>query len=93
MKMNTDWINHPAMKNIHPAKKQILLELSKNSKNLTFDKLLPLMMSTNTKLKSQGLNFTQQETDLITEILSANLTPAERQKFETLKKMMPLMNK
>lgn len=91
--MNTDWINHPAMKNIHPAKKQILLELSKNSKNLTFDKLLPLMMSTNTKLKSQGLNFTQQETDLITEILSANLSPAERQKFETLRKMMPLMNK
>ena len=91
--MNTDWINHPAMKNIHPAKKQILLELSKNSKNLTFDKLLPLMMSTNTKLKSQGLNFTQQETDLITEILSANLSPAERQKFEALRKMMPLMNK
>ncbi|WP_066715774.1 hypothetical protein [Clostridium sp. Marseille-P299] len=91
--MNTDWINHPAMKNIHPAKKQILLELSKNSKNASFDKILPLMMSTNNKLKSQGLNFSQQETDLITEILSANLTPADRQKFEMLKKMMPLMNK
>lgn len=91
--MNTDWINHPAMKNIHPAKKQILLELSKNSKNATMDKLLPLMMNANTKLKSQGLNFSQQETDLITEILTANLSPAERQKFEMLKKMMPLMNK
>ncbi len=91
--MNTDWINHPAMKNIHPAKKQILLELSKNSKNATMDKLLPLMMNANTKLKSQGLNFSQQETDLITEILTANLAPADRQKFEMLKKMMPLMNK
>lgn len=91
--MNTDWINHPAMKNIHPAKKQILLELSKNSKNASMDKLLPLMMSANTKLKSQGLNFSQQESDLIIDILSANLSPAERQKFEMLKKMMPLMNK
>lgn len=88
--MNNDWINHPAMQNMHPAKKQLLLELSKNTKNQTLDKLLPLMMSTNSKMKSQGLNFTKQETDLITEILTTNLSPADRTKFETLKKMMPI---
>jgi len=87
--MNNDWLNHPAMKNIHPVKKQILQDLMKNSNNLTFDKMLPLLVSTNAKLKAQGLSFTKQETDLITELLTSNLTPNDIAKFEAIKKMMP----
>lgn len=87
--MNSDWLNHPSMKNIHPAKKQILQELMKNSNNLTFDKMLPLLVSTNSKLKSQGLSFTKPENDLIIDLLTSNLSPNERKKFEAIRKMMP----
>lgn len=88
--MNTDWINHPSMKNISPAKKLIIQEVMKNANNnLSLDKMLPLLMSTNNKMKAQGLSFTKQESDLITELLTSNLTPNEKMKFEAIKKMIP----
>lgn len=86
--MNNDWLNHPALKNLNPAKKQLLQELMTNSNGLSMDKMLPLLMGANSKMKSQGLSFTPQETAAITELLSARLSPAERTRFEMLRKMM-----
>lgn len=88
-KMNTDFLNHPSLKNMHPAKKQIIFELTKNIKNVSMENMLPLILSTNNKMKEQGLSFTKQENDLLTEILMSKMSPAEKLKAETLLKMIP----
>ncbi len=87
--MNTDWMNNEALRNMHPLKKQILLEFIKETQGLPMEKALPNLMKTNAKLKSMNMDFTPQEVNIITDLLTANMSPADKMKLEMIKKMMP----
>lgn len=87
--MDSEWLNHPAMQNVSPEKKGILLDFMKEADGISMDKAMPLFVKTNSRLKALGLTFTKEESELITEILTKNLTPAEKMKMETLKKLIP----
>lgn len=85
---NYNWINHPAMKDIDAKKLAILVDLANEAEGLGTDKALPLLLKTNAKMKALGLSFTPTETDLLVEILSQDMSPADKQKLEVLKKMI-----
>jgi hypothetical protein len=85
---DTSWSNHPKMKNVDPRKLAILLELVKEAEGKPMDKMIPLLMNANKRLKDQNLNFTKDESDLIIEILSKNMSAREKAQFEMIKKMM-----
>jgi hypothetical protein len=82
------WSNNPKMQNIDPRKLTILIELMKEAQGKPMDKLVPLIMSTNKKLQDQNLAFTKDESDLMIEILTKNMTPKEKAQFEMMKKFM-----
>jgi len=86
---DSSWINHPAMKNVDARKLAILVELMNEAEGKPVEKSIPLLMNANKKLKEQNLAFNKDESDLITEILTKNMTPADKAKLEMLKKMMP----
>ena len=83
------WTNHPKMKNVDPRKLAILLEVVKEAEGKPMDKLVPLLMNTNKKLKEQNLIFEKDESDIMMEILTKNMSPKEKAQFEMLRKMMP----
>lgn len=85
---DTSWTNNPRMKNIDPRKLAVLMELIKQSEGKSMEQLLPLLMSTNKKLKDQNLTFTKDESDMMIEILTKNMSPKEKAQFEMIKKMM-----
>ena len=85
---DTSWTNNPRLHNVDPKKLAILLELMKEAEGKSMDKLLPLLMTTNKRLQEQNLTFTKDESDLMIEILSKNMTPKEKQQFEMIRKMM-----
>jgi len=85
---DTSWKNNPKMNNIDPRKLTILIELMKEAEGKPTDKVIPLIMNTNKKLKEQDLSFTKDESDLMIEILSKNMSPKEKAQFEMMKKMM-----
>ncbi|SHO51233.1 hypothetical protein [Anaerocolumna xylanovorans] len=84
---NFSWMNHPAMKNIDARKLAILVELANEAEGKSQDKVLPLLMTANAKLKSMNLTFTKEENDLLVDILTKDMSPADRQKVEMIKKM------
>jgi len=86
---NHNWFNHPAMKDIDARKLAILVDLANEAEGLSVDKALPLLIKTNAKMKALGLTFTPNETELLVEILSTDMSPADKQKLEMLKKMIP----
>lgn len=86
---DTSWTNNPKIKNIDPRKLKILLELMKESEGKSMDKLIPLIMSTDKKLKEQNLNFSKDESDIMIEILTKNMSSKEKAQFEMIRKMMP----
>ena len=85
---DTSWTNNPKIKNIDPRKLTILFELMKESEGKPMDQLVPLIISTNKKLHDQDLTFSKDESDLMIDILSKNMTPKEKMQFEMIKKMM-----
>lgn len=87
--MNTDWMNNEALRNMNPLKKQILLEFIKETRGLPMEKALPNLMKANAKLKAMNMDFTPQEVNIITDLLTVNMSPADKMKLEMIKNMMP----
>lgn len=86
---DTSWTNNPKMKNIDPRKLAILLDLMKESEGKSMDKLIPMLVSTNKKLQAENLSFSKNESDIMLEILTKNMSQKEKMQFEMIKKMMP----
>lgn len=86
---NTSWSNNPKLRNVDPRKIAILFEVMKEVEGKSMDKLLPLLMTTQKKLQEQNLSFTKDESDIMFEIISKNLSPKEKMQFEMIKNMMP----
>lgn len=85
---DVSWINHPAMKNIDARKLGILVELVNEAEGKPVDKLLPVLITANAKLKATGMSFSPDETDLIMEIITKDLSASDKNKLEMVKKMI-----
>ena len=51
------------------------------------DSMMSFLMSATTKAESQGIEFTDSETDLLMAELTKNMSPQERQKITMMRKM------
>ncbi len=78
-----DWRNDPRLRGMDEKKLTYLTELAKKAQNTPKDKLLPLFMSL--AAESGNMNFSNEETDLIVSILTANMNPAQKKQVETLR--------
>lgn len=97
--MEENWMNHPAMKTIDERKRNILEELVKASRNLPKDKnssgkmgkgsmaAMSLLIQTQKKMHEQGLEFTDEERELLILILTENMSPEEKEKVEQMRKI------
>lgn len=88
---NNSWMNHPAMKNIDARKLTILMELASEAEGKAPDKALPLLVKANAKLKAMNLTFTKEENDLLIDILTKDMSAADKQKVEMIRKMSKSM--
>lgn len=86
--------NHPIFQQMQPQKQKLLLECvklsseSSHSEGVNFDKTLPIMLAMHQKMQKQGLSFTVEERNVLIDVLSSGLSPAERSRMEMMKKMM-----
>lgn len=82
------WLDHPALEDINPKKLVILTKLVEDAKGKPLEKCIPLLMNTNKSLKSNNLSFTKDENNLIVELLTKDMSSADKKKFEMLKNMV-----
>ena len=86
-----DLLNNPSLKNIDPAKLQMLLSMTEQSAGKKQNELLPFLMAMASKSKSDGMSFSAAETDSIIEVMKIGKSPAEIQNMERIRNMMKLM--
>ncbi len=86
--MDTQWLNHPSLQKMDPTKKAIMLEFIKETEGKPMDKAMKSVATANAKLKAMNLTFTQEETNLITDILMSRMSPAQRTQAEMMKNIM-----
>lgn len=75
-------------KNMHPVKVQIIRELEMKANGKDMKSLVPIIMEAMQKLKDHNLSFSQQEVSVLLEILTKDMSPAEKQKVEMMKRVV-----
>ena len=82
--------NHPEYQKMSPQKQGLISEIVKDASSLSGDATLPLLLKAQQRMKGLGIQFTKEESAFLITTLMADLSPAERAKFEMLKKFMKL---
>lgn len=84
----TDWINDPSLKNMSHHKKEILMNLIKEAEGKSAMETIPVLLNTQKLMNEQGVKFSPQEQNAMFSILSNKLSPQEKQRFDSMKKMI-----
>lgn len=91
--MNNKWMDDPVLSGIDGEKMKILETIMDSSKGLEPKQMLSHFITESTKASKQGINFTDEETDAILNVLKADMTPADIKKIDTIKKFVSMISK
>lgn len=91
--MDTKWKQDPRVKTMNQEKLKFLTEMAERMEKTPKNQLMSSFMSLTMDANSKGIHFTDQETELLVSILSANMSAAERKKLDTLRMLSKKMGK
>ena len=77
-----EWMNNPAMKNIDPAKLELIRMAASKTSGKTGKELAPVMLALITSANKQGIQFTPDEVTLILEILKQGKSKEEQEQID-----------
>ena len=80
-----DLLNNPALKNIDKDKLNTLLKLTNQAESKSKDELLPFFLTAFSG--NNGIDFDDEETNLILEVLKTKMSPKEIKKIDTIKNL------
>lgn len=80
--------SYPEYQKLSPAKQALISEIVRDAGRVSGDAMLPLLLKAQNRMKSQGIQFTQEETAFLMSTLMSDLSPADKAKFDMLKKFM-----
>ena len=87
---STDWVNHPAIRKIDIRKLSVLMALMNQSEGKSFSEMMPFIIDANKHLSAMGLAFTNDEIQLIFDVLKKDMSEAEIQQLNKLRSLMNL---
>ena len=77
-----EWMNNPAMKNIDPAKLELIRMAASKTSGKTGKDLAPVMLALITSANRQRIQFTPDEVTLILEILKQGKSKEEQEQID-----------
>lgn len=85
MDNNYDWKQDPRLNQMNKEKLDYLTSMVAEIKTMKKDQLVSAFATMQMDAMKKGMNFTNDETDLIASVLSAEMTPADRKRMESLR--------
>lgn len=86
--MANEWMNDPRVKSIDPRKLEVIELFVGQNQSKSPEQLIPEIVTLNTKLRSMNLEFTNQDSELILDILKESMTFEERKRVDLIKQIM-----
>ena len=83
--MDFNWKDDPRLKGMDTKKLEYLNEFADKVRQAPKDRLMATFLSLNMEASQKGIQFTDQETELLVSILTANMSPTEKKRLDTLK--------
>lgn len=84
----TNWADNPAIRKIDIRKLSILMALINQSEGKSFNEMIPAIIEANKNLTSMGLAFTNDEIQLIFDVLKSGMSDEELAQFNKLRSLM-----
>ncbi len=78
----------PEYQRLAPAKQALISDIVKDAQSTSGDAMLPLLLKAQSRMKAQNIQFTKEESAFLMTTLMSDLSPAEKAKFDMLKKFM-----
>ncbi|OUP80039.1 hypothetical protein B5F07_21255 [Lachnoclostridium sp. An169] len=82
-----EWMNNPAMKDMDPAKLELIRMAAAQTAGKSGRALAPVMLALITSANKQGIRFSPDEVSLILEILKEGKTKEEQEQIEQTVRM------
>lgn len=87
--MEYDFLNQsPLLKNMSPEKLEFLMNFASAKKPTDIKEMMPFLLGTMNSAKSNGIQFTDPETELLINILKQNMSAEEAAKADKIIKLM-----
>lgn len=83
-----DFFSTPEFQHLHPLKQKIIKEIALSSENASVEAMIPKIMSINNELRRRNLSFTKSESKLMINILTKDMSAADRSKIDMIMSMM-----
>lgn len=83
-----EWMNNPAMKNLDPAKLELIQMAAAQTAGKSGQNLAPVMLALINNANKQGINFSSNEVSLIMEILKEGKSKEEQAQIDRTMKMV-----
>ena len=83
--MDDRWKNDPRLKTMDKEKLELLTRFAAQAGQSKKEELPQTLMAIHLEAQKQGIHFTDKETALLINILSAHLSPKEKKKIDLLK--------
>lgn len=77
-----EWMNNPALKDIDPAKLELIQMAASRTKGKTGRDLAPVMLALITSANRQGIRFSSDEVSLILDILKEGRSKEEQEQID-----------
>lgn len=91
--MSQEWMNDPSLAGIDPAKMALLHSLVQQGSNKGQNEMLAFLMSAAANSKRNGMQFTPDEMNMITEVLKKGKSPQEIAKMDRMLAMIKMLRK
>ena len=85
--MNESWKQDPRIQKMSPEKIDFLSSMTAKIQNSSPNQLLSQFMMLNTEASRRGLTFTDEETELLTEVLVSHMNPAYKGRLGMLRQL------
>ena len=86
-----DWMKDPSLSGIDPAKLAMLQSFANQGAGKTQNDILPLLMTAAASSKKKGLQFTQNEIDMIINVMKAGKSPQDIARIDKMAALMKMM--
>ena len=80
--------NNPLLNGMDPEKLQFLMNFAQKDKPTNMKDAMPFLLANMNLARNQNINFSKPEIQLIAELLSKDLSPAEKSKVNRIMSMM-----
>lgn len=90
---NYNWKNDPLFQKMPMEKMDFITTLLGEVDTKNKNELMPFLLSITTRANEKGIQFTDTETDFIVSNISKHMSPAERKKIDTLRRVSQMLAK